>query len=100
MGAERSTAHTANESPRDLHHRESLPNTAIDTARDVFRTLIGAGIRDLVLSPGSRSAPLAYAAAEAETSGKLRIHVRIDERSAGFLALGMAQAPGPRWRLP
>lgn len=94
MGAERSTAHTAKESPRDLHQRESLPNTAIDTARDVFRTLIGAGIRDLVLSPGSRSAPLAYAAAEAEASGKLRIHVRIDERSAGFLALGMAQASG------
>ncbi|MFJ2621571.1 2-succinyl-5-enolpyruvyl-6-hydroxy-3-cyclohexene-1-carboxylic-acid synthase [Glutamicibacter sp. NPDC087344] len=65
---------------------------AIATAREVLCALIAAGIRDLVISPGSRSAPLAYAAAEAEAAGKLQIHVRIDERSAAFMALGISQA--------
>ncbi|HET7355726.1 MAG TPA: 2-succinyl-5-enolpyruvyl-6-hydroxy-3-cyclohexene-1-carboxylic-acid synthase [Nocardioidaceae bacterium] len=45
------------------------------------------GVTDLVLAPGSRSAPLAFAAAES----RLRLHTRIDERSAGFLALGLAK---------
>ena len=65
---------------------------AITTARTVLGTLIQAGIRDLVISPGSRSAPLAYAAAEAEHAGLLKFHVRIDERSAAFMALGLAQS--------
>ncbi|WP_345470291.1 2-succinyl-5-enolpyruvyl-6-hydroxy-3-cyclohexene-1-carboxylic-acid synthase [Glutamicibacter ectropisis] len=65
---------------------------AITTARQVLGTLIQAGIQDLVISPGSRSAPIAYAAAEAEFAGLLRIHVRIDERSAAFMALGLAQS--------
>jgi len=65
---------------------------AITTARAVLGALIQAGIRDLVISPGSRSAPLAYAAAEAEHAGLLRVHVRIDERSAAFMALGLAQS--------
>ena len=67
---------------------------SLSTARAVFAHLIDAGIRDFLLSPGSRSAPLAYAAAEAETAGLATVHVRIDERSAGFMALGMAQATG------
>ncbi len=49
------------------------------------------GVREVVLCPGSRSAPLAYAALEAERGGRLRLHVRVDERSAGFLALGLAK---------
>lgn len=67
------------------------PQRAIDAARTVLAALIRAGVRELVISPGSRSAPLAYAAAEAEAAGLLRLHVRIDERSAGFLALGLSQ---------
>lgn len=67
---------------------------AITTARHVLSGLIRAGIRDLVISPGSRSAPLAYAAAEAEAAGILDIHVRIDERSAAFMALGLSQSTG------
>lgn len=65
---------------------------AMTAAREVLGELIQSGIRELVLSPGSRSAPLAYAAAEAEVAGLLRIHVRIDERSAAFMALGLAQS--------
>lgn len=49
------------------------------------------GVTDLVLSPGSRSAPLALAAVAADVRGELRLHVRVDERSAGFLALGLAK---------
>jgi 2-succinyl-5-enolpyruvyl-6-hydroxy-3-cyclohexene-1-carboxylate synthase len=52
--------------------------------------LVRRGVRDLVLSPGSRSQALALAAAELERAGLLRLRVRIDERSAGFLALGLA----------
>jgi 2-succinyl-5-enolpyruvyl-6-hydroxy-3-cyclohexene-1-carboxylic-acid synthase len=53
--------------------------------------LIRRGVRDLVLCPGSRSQALALAAAEFERAGVLRLHVRIDERSAGFLAIGLAR---------
>jgi 2-succinyl-5-enolpyruvyl-6-hydroxy-3-cyclohexene-1-carboxylate synthase len=46
----------------------------------------------VVLCPGSRSAPLAYAAAAAERAGALRLWVRHDERVAGFTALGLSRA--------
>ncbi|MGN6325641.1 2-succinyl-5-enolpyruvyl-6-hydroxy-3-cyclohexene-1-carboxylic-acid synthase [Pseudolysinimonas sp.] len=51
---------------------------------------VRAGVRDAVVCPGSRSQALALAAAALERAGLLRLHVRIDERSAGFLALGLA----------
>ncbi|MEZ0164948.1 2-succinyl-5-enolpyruvyl-6-hydroxy-3-cyclohexene-1-carboxylic-acid synthase [Kineococcus sp. LSe6-4] len=66
------------------------PSTALATV--LVDALVRLGLRHLVLSPGSRSAPLAYAAARAADEGRLRLHVRIDERSAGFLALGLARA--------
>lgn len=46
------------------------------------------GIRDVVMSPGSRNAPLTIAFAR---HGGFGLYVAGDERSAGFLALGMAQ---------
>ncbi|MEO8527912.1 MAG: 2-succinyl-5-enolpyruvyl-6-hydroxy-3-cyclohexene-1-carboxylic-acid synthase [Pseudolysinimonas sp.] len=52
--------------------------------------LVRRGIRDVVLSPGSRSQALALAAGSFEAAGLVRLHVRIDERSGGFLALGLA----------
>lgn len=63
---------------------------AIDAARSAVRALLEGGVRDVVVAPGSRSAPLAYALAEAEARGELRLHVRIDERAAGFTALGLS----------
>jgi 2-succinyl-5-enolpyruvyl-6-hydroxy-3-cyclohexene-1-carboxylate synthase len=50
------------------------------------------GLREVVLAPGSRSTPLAMAFADLEQQGRLRLHVRIDERSASFAALGLAKA--------
>jgi 2-succinyl-5-enolpyruvyl-6-hydroxy-3-cyclohexene-1-carboxylate synthase len=47
-----------------------------------------------VLAPGARSAPLAYECFEADRIGLLRLHVRADERTAGFLALGLAKGSG------
>lgn len=56
--------------------------------------LLARGVTDLVLAPGSRSAPLALAVAAAEQSRRVRLHVRVDERSAGFLAVGLAKVSG------
>ena len=53
-------------------------------ARVVVEELIAAGVREAVLAPGSRNAPLSYELFEADKIGLLRLHVRIDERSAAF----------------
>ncbi|MBX7435387.1 2-succinyl-5-enolpyruvyl-6-hydroxy-3-cyclohexene-1-carboxylic-acid synthase [Mycobacterium sp. Y57] len=66
------------------------PSTA--QARVVVDELIRGGVRDVVLCPGSRNAPLAFALQDADRAGRLRLHVRIDERTAGFLAIGLAVA--------
>lgn len=68
------------------------PSTAL--ARVLVDELVRAGVREAVLAPGSRSAPLALALHAADAAGRLRLHVRVDERSAGFLALGLAKASG------
>ncbi|MCC9203916.1 2-succinyl-5-enolpyruvyl-6-hydroxy-3-cyclohexene-1-carboxylic-acid synthase [Arthrobacter sp. zg-Y769] len=65
--------------------------TSLQAARSAVAALAAAGVRDVVLAPGSRSAPLAYALAEAELQDRMRVHVRIDERVAGFTALGLAR---------
>lgn len=53
--------------------------------------LIRCGVTEIVLAPGSRSAALAFAAHANAVKGRVRLHVRVDERSAGFLALGLAK---------
>ncbi|MCX7520690.1 2-succinyl-5-enolpyruvyl-6-hydroxy-3-cyclohexene-1-carboxylic-acid synthase [Microbacterium sp. STN6] len=59
-------------------------------AESLLAALVRLGVRHVVLSPGSRSQALALAAAGLEAQGAVRLHVRIDERSAGFTALGTA----------
>lgn len=61
----------------------------------IVRALIAGGVTDVVLAPGSRSAPLAVALSTSERLGLLRLHVRMDERSAGYLALGLAKGSRP-----
>ncbi len=63
----------------------------MDAARYVVDALERAGVLHVVIAPGSRSAPLVYALAEAEADGRITTHVRIDERVAAFTALGLAQ---------
>ena len=67
-------------------------NPSTTQARVVVDELIRGGVRDVVLCPGSRNAPLAFALQDADRSGRIRLHVRIDERTAGYLAIGLAIA--------
>lgn len=71
------------------------PNPSTRLAREALAAVVRAGVRHLVLSPGSRSAPLAFAAYDLAAAGVVRLHTRIDERSAGFLALGLGKAGSP-----
>ena len=67
-------------------------NTSTSLARVVVRQLIEAGITDAVISPGSRNAPISLAMFAASEKGLLKLHIRIDERSAAYFALGLAKA--------
>lgn len=64
---------------------------ALDAAVELLVAAVRGGVRDLVVCPGSRSQALALVAAELERIGAARVHVRIDERSAAFLALGIVR---------
>ena len=69
------------------------PSTAFGTV--FVDELIRCGLREAVLAPGSRSAPVAMALFDRAAAGGPagpRLHVRIDERSAAFLGLGLAKA--------
>lgn len=75
----------------------SIPRTgnpATDRALALLSGFVAAGVREVVLSPGSRSQALALVAAALERAGVVRLHVRIDERVGGFLALGLARESG------
>jgi 2-succinyl-5-enolpyruvyl-6-hydroxy-3-cyclohexene-1-carboxylate synthase len=68
------------------------PSTLL--ARVIVRQIIEAGVKDVVISPGSRNAPLSIAFHQASVKGLIKLHVRIDERTAAFFALGIAKASG------
>ena len=65
-------------------------SAATDFSVHLLRAFVDLGVRDVVVSPGSRSQALGLAAAAFDEVGLLRLKVRIDERVAGFLALGLA----------
>ena len=71
-----------------------MVNPSTTQAGVVVDELIRGGVRDVVLCPGSRNAPLAFALQDADRSGRIRLHVRIDERTAGYLAIGLAITAG------
>ncbi|MGV9325163.1 2-succinyl-5-enolpyruvyl-6-hydroxy-3-cyclohexene-1-carboxylic-acid synthase [Streptosporangium sandarakinum] len=62
------------------------PATALATV--LVDELARCGLTDVVLAPGSRSTPLALAV---HADSRLRLHVRVDERSASYLAVGLAR---------
>lgn len=67
----------------------SNPSQAL--ALTLVDELARGGVAHACLAPGSRSAPLAMALEEEK---RFELHVAIDERSASFLALGIAKATG------
>jgi 2-succinyl-5-enolpyruvyl-6-hydroxy-3-cyclohexene-1-carboxylate synthase len=67
-------------------------NSSTALAVTLADELIRCGMTDAVLAPGSRSAPLAIELFARAQRGDVRLHVRIDERSAAYLALGLAKA--------
>ncbi|HEY9413197.1 MAG TPA: thiamine pyrophosphate-binding protein, partial [Pseudonocardia sp.] len=69
-------------------------NPSTVRARLLVDELVALGVTEAVLCPGSRNAPLSFALYAADRAGRLRLHVRIDERTAGFLALGLAWSSG------
>ena len=71
-----------------------MTNPSTELARAVVTALRGSAVREAVIAPGSRNAPLSFALYDAAQAGGLRLHTRIDERTAGFLALGLAKVGG------
>lgn len=69
-------------------------NASTSLARVVVRQIIEAGITDVVISPGSRNAPLSLAFNAAAERGLIKIHIRIDERTGAFFALGLIKSTG------
>jgi 2-succinyl-5-enolpyruvyl-6-hydroxy-3-cyclohexene-1-carboxylate synthase len=63
-------------------------STSSRLASWVVDELVARGTTDVVLCPGSRNAPLSFALAADE---RITLHTRIDERTAAFVALGLAK---------
>ena len=68
-----------------------MENTSYTICRELVALCLSHGVRRVVLSPGSRNAPLLVAFAREKT---IEHHVVVDERVAGFIALGMATRSG------
>jgi 2-succinyl-5-enolpyruvyl-6-hydroxy-3-cyclohexene-1-carboxylate synthase len=71
----------------------SVSSPATDAAAALLGGLVDLGVRHIVVSPGSRSQALALVAAQLE-GDTVHVHVRIDERVAGFTALGIGRETG------
>ena len=75
---------TSHQVPGDGDRQAAFAATLVDE-------WVRAGVTHAVVCPGSRSTPLTLAVA---AESRLELHVRLDERSAGFTALGIAMATG------
>lgn len=77
-----------------MRDARAVASPATASALALLSEFVRLGVTDVVVAPGSRSQALALAAAELERVGAIRLHVRIDERGAGFLAIGLAVESG------
>lgn len=82
-----SSTHTANPYRPCMNPSTVLASVLLDE-------LTRCGLADVVLAPGSRSTPFALALHDLAQERRIRLHVRVDERSAGFLAVGLAKGSG------
>lgn len=80
------------ESPAASESSPGPESPATLLARAVVASLVEAGVKRAVISPGSRNAPLTYALADAAQAGYLQLRVVVDERSAAFVALGASRS--------
>ena len=81
----------------ESHYEDSgatVINESTKLARVIVRQILEAGVTDVVISPGSRNAPLSLAFFAASKRGLIKLHTRIDERTAAFFALGITKASG------
>lgn len=90
-------AHPASQPParstgQPTAHPAGPESPATLLARAVVAALVEAGVKRVVISPGSRNAPLTYALADAAQAGYLQLRVVVDERSAAFVALGASRS--------
>ena len=74
--------------------RACMTNNSTSLARVVVRQIIESGVSDVVISPGSRNAPLSLAFYAAAQEKLINVHVRIDERTAAYFALGLIKSTG------
>jgi 2-succinyl-5-enolpyruvyl-6-hydroxy-3-cyclohexene-1-carboxylate synthase len=74
--------------------RAFMINNSTSLAQVVVRQIIESGVTDVVISPGSRNAPLSLAFFAAAQEKLITIHVRIDERTAAYFALGLIKSSG------
>lgn len=69
-----------------------MTDTLTFNTKHLLQALFESGIRHFIMSPGSRSTPIALLLAEyAEQNIEIKLFVDVDERSAGFFALGIAK---------
>lgn len=94
-GPESLAASQSSSSPESLAAPEipaTVESQATLLARAVVASLVEAGVKRVVISPGSRNAPLTYALSDAAQAGYLQLRVVVDERSAAFVALGASRS--------
>ena len=77
-----------------MNDKANKQPASVQTAELVVQQLVNTGVEFVALAPGSRNGPISLALVAAEKQGLLSVHVRIDERSAAFLALGAAIRTG------
>jgi 2-succinyl-5-enolpyruvyl-6-hydroxy-3-cyclohexene-1-carboxylate synthase len=65
------------------------PNS-VQCSQNLINALISRGIKNFVIAPGSRNGPISLTLIKAQQAGLINLAVRLDERSAAFVALGMA----------
>lgn len=71
---------------------KEIQTVLTERVHGLLAALQDSGIQQVVLSPGSRSTPVAILLGQLEDQGKIKLYLDVDERSAAFFGLGLAKA--------